>query len=82
MTRADVPVRVLCWLVSAYRLLVSPVLGPTCRYAPTCSGYALEAVRRHGAGRGLGLALRRLLRCHPWAAGGFDPVPPARPRRP
>lgn len=50
---------------------------PSCRFAPTCSCYALEAVARHGAGRGSWLALRRILRCHPWGGHGFDPVPPA-----
>lgn len=82
MSKPSVPVRALCVLISGYRLLVSPVLAPACRYAPTCSGYALEALRRHGALRGSGLALRRILRCHPWADGGFDPVPEAEPRRP
>lgn len=81
MSKPGVAVRVLCALVAAYRLLVSPVLAPACRYAPTCSGYALEALRRHGAVRGSALALRRILRCHPWADGGFDPVPAPRPRR-
>ena len=75
MTKASVPVRALCVLIWAYRLFVSPVLAPSCRYAPTCSGYALEALRRHGAVRGSVLAVRRILRCHPWADGGFDPVP-------
>jgi hypothetical protein len=60
----------------AYRYLISPVLGPRCRYLPSCSDYALEALRRHGARRGLGLALRRIGRCHPWGGSGFDPVPP------
>jgi putative membrane protein insertion efficiency factor len=66
-------------LIHLYRLLVSPVLGPCCRFAPSCSAYALEAVERHGALRGGWLALRRLLRCHPWAAWGYDPVPPVNP---
>ena len=82
MTKPSVPVRALSVLISAYRLFVSPVLAPACRYTPTCSGYALEALRRHGAVRGSGLAVRRILRCHPWADGGFDPVPEAEPRRP
>jgi hypothetical protein len=63
--------------VHLYRLLISPVVGPSCRYLPTCSDYAIEALQRHGAWRGLGLTLRRLARCHPWGGAGFDPVPPA-----
>lgn len=62
-------------LVRAYRLLLSPWLGSACRFEPTCSRYAIEALERHGALRGSGLAGWRLLRCHPWCAGGFDPVP-------
>lgn len=65
--------------VQGYRLLLSPWLGSACRFTPTCSAYALEALRGHGARRGLGLTARRLLRCHPGCAGGHDPVPPARP---
>lgn len=62
--------------VHAYRLLVSPLLGPACRFAPSCSAYALEAIKVHGPFRGWLLALRRLLRCHPWGGSGYDPVPP------
>lgn len=65
----------LIGFLRAYRVLVSPLYGQVCRYHPSCSAYALEAVTRHGALRGSGLALRRLVRCHPWAAGGYDPVP-------
>ena len=61
--------------IRAYQLVLSPILPPSCRYEPTCSEYALEAIRRHGAWRGAGLALRRVARCHPWQPGGFDPVP-------
>lgn len=68
--------RGLVALVTAYRLLLSPVLGPACRYAPSCSDYAIEALRGHGAARGALLALRRVLRCHPWGGHGYDPVPP------
>ncbi|GAB3459114.1 membrane protein insertion efficiency factor YidD [Massilia terrae] len=68
----------LAWLVRAYQLLVSPMLGQNCRFYPTCSNYALEALRTHGAVRGSWLAARRVCRCHPWNEGGVDPVPPAK----
>ena len=68
--------RLLIGLLRAYRAGISPLYGEVCRYYPSCSAYALEAVRAHGAGRGSWLTLRRLSRCHPWAAGGLDPVPP------
>jgi putative membrane protein insertion efficiency factor len=64
--------RVLIWL---YRMLLSPVLGPHCRFEPSCSAYAMEAVKRYGAGRGSLLALWRIGRCHPWGGCGYDPVP-------
>jgi putative membrane protein insertion efficiency factor len=64
--------------VLLYRLCVSPWKPPTCRFRPTCSRYALDALRRHGAVRGGWLAVRRLCRCHPFCEPGFDPVPPAR----
>ncbi len=64
-------------IIHAYRGLISPLLGPTCRFYPSCSAYALEAVDRYGAQRGSWLALRRLLRCHPFNPGGYDPVPEA-----
>ncbi|MEW6219941.1 MAG: membrane protein insertion efficiency factor YidD [Thermodesulfobacteriota bacterium] len=63
-------------LIRLYQLLVSPILPPSCRFVPSCSQYAIEAVGRHGAGRGLIMAGRRLLRCHPWHPGGVDPVDP------
>ena len=62
----------------AYKRLVSPFLPPACRFYPTCSEYAAEAVEVHGALKGSALAAGRLLRCNPWSAGGFDPVPPAK----
>lgn len=61
--------------IRAYRWLVSPLLGRHCRFHPSCSEYALEALQRHGLWKGSGLALRRVGCCHPWHAGGFDPVP-------
>ncbi len=61
----------------AYKRFVSPLMPPACRFHPTCSEYAAEAVEVHGALKGTALALGRLLRCNPWSAGGFDPVPPA-----
>lgn len=66
---------VLIGLLKAYRFAISPLYGQVCRYYPSCSAYALEAVTEHGAIRGSWLAVRRLARCHPWAAGGYDPVP-------
>jgi putative membrane protein insertion efficiency factor len=67
--------RVLLILIRGYRSGVSPLLPPACRYTPTCSAYAAEAIARYGAARGSWLALRRLLRCHPWGGTGYDPVP-------
>lgn len=66
---------VLIALLKVYRLVISPLYGNVCRYYPSCSAYALQAVQTHGAARGSWLATRRLLRCHPWAPGGYDPVP-------
>lgn len=63
--------------IRAYQLLLSPWLGHHCRYYPTCSRYAIEAIEEHGSFKGSQLAIRRLLRCHPWHEGGADPVPPA-----
>ncbi|MGN6251412.1 MAG: membrane protein insertion efficiency factor YidD [Marmoricola sp.] len=68
---------VLIGLLRAYRFAISPLYGQVCRYHPSCSAYALEAVTRHGSVRGSWLAARRVGRCHPWAAGGYDPVPDA-----
>lgn len=71
--------RMLAWplqlLVQIYRFTISPWLGANCRYEPTCSAYALEALQKHGAFRGSALAARRIARCHPWGDSGYDPVP-------
>jgi putative membrane protein insertion efficiency factor len=69
------PARLVVALLRVWQYLVSPTYGPTCRFYPSCSAYALEAVDRHGLVRGGWLALRRLGRCHPWNPGGVDPVP-------
>jgi hypothetical protein len=71
----------LILLVKAYRRLLSPLLPRACRFHPTCSAYALQALERHGALRGSWLALRRLGRCHPFHPGGLDPVPELTPKR-
>lgn len=67
---------ILIRCVQAYRLMLSPWLGSSCRFEPTCSAYALKALTVHGASHGGLLTLKRLVRCHPWCAGGHDPVPP------
>jgi putative membrane protein insertion efficiency factor len=67
--------RLLIALVRGYRYLLSPWWGGQCRFSPTCSEYAIQALQRHGAWKGSWLATRRISRCHPWHAGGFDPVP-------
>ena len=67
--------RVLIVPVLGYRRFISPLIPPRCRFAPSCSEYALEALRQHGAARGLWLTVRRLARCHPFHPGGYDPVP-------
>lgn len=72
---ASVPGLVLRGLIRGYQLLVSPVLPSSCRFSPSCSAYALEAVARHGAAQGGWLAVKRVCRCHPWHEGGWDPVP-------
>ncbi len=64
--------------IHLYRWFLSPFLGRHCRFQPTCSQYALEAIAAHGAARGWWLALKRIGRCHPWGAAGFDPVPERR----
>lgn len=71
-------IRLLQLPILAYRWFVSPLLGPRCRFAPSCSEYALQALARHGPVYGLWLTLRRVTRCHPLNPGGYDPVPPKR----
>ena len=70
---------VLRLLVLTYQWVLSPVLGANCRYDPSCSAYAIEALEKHGALRGGWLAIRRLARCHPWGGSGYDPVPDPHP---
>jgi len=67
----------LIGLITIYRYSLSPLLGSSCRFYPSCSCYAQESIERHGALRGLVLAVRRIARCHPWNPGGYDPVPDA-----
>ena len=75
----DWPRRFLMGIVRAYRLLLSPWLGSSCRFEPTCSVYALQALEQHGATVGSYLTVHRLARCQPWCQGGHDPVPASRP---
>lgn len=86
MTRAQSPrnpvTMLLVGMVRAYQLVVSPWLAPRCRYYPSCSAYAVTALRVHGPARGLALAAWRLLRCNPWSLGGVDHVPPRRGTEP
>ena len=70
-----VAAQALLLLIEAYRVTLAPLIGGFCRFVPSCSVYAQEAIRRHGALPGTGMAVRRLLRCHPFHPGGFDPVP-------
>jgi uncharacterized protein len=70
--------RVLIALIRVYQVCISPLIPPRCKYYPSCSQYAIEAIRVHGAWRGTGLAIWRLLRCNPLSDGGLDPVPPRR----
>ncbi|MDP1953578.1 MAG: membrane protein insertion efficiency factor YidD [Polaromonas sp.] len=74
-----VPQKFLVGLVKGYRLLLSPWLGSSCRFEPTCSAYSLQALQQHGATKGSYLTLYRLVRCHPWCHGGYDPVPSSQP---
>lgn len=61
-------------ILRGYKLLISPLLPPSCRFTPTCSEYAVEAIHKHGLGKGAALGLKRILRCHPFSQGGYDPV--------
>ncbi len=67
--------KILVLLVKAYRYFLSPLLGPSCRFSPTCSEYALQALGKYGALKGLWLSVKRVGRCHPWHDGGYDPLP-------
>ena len=78
---ATVPARLVMMPIAGYRRFISPLLGPRCRFAPSCSEYAVDALAEHGAARGLWLAAKRIARCHPFHPGGYDPVPPAKPAR-
>jgi putative membrane protein insertion efficiency factor len=71
--------RILIGVVRIYQLAISPWTPPACRFTPTCSAYAIDALREHGAVRGLWLSLRRIVRCHPWGGYGYDPVPDRKP---
>ncbi len=66
---------ILLWIIRGYQLIVSPYLGQSCRFTPTCSEYSLEAIQEYGTLKGGWMALRRIGRCHPWHDGGYDPVP-------
>ena len=72
---------VLTGLIRSYQWAISPLLGPHCRFYPSCSQYAHEAIERHGVARGVWLAIRRVARCHPWHPGGVDPVPELFPKK-
>ncbi|MBQ9237845.1 MAG: membrane protein insertion efficiency factor YidD [Treponema sp.] len=64
-----------CFFIHIYQLCVSPWFPRSCRYEPTCSNYGIEAIKKYGPGKGLWLTVRRVMRCHPWHSGGYDPVP-------
>jgi len=78
MNMRDLPRRLALGAIRVYQLALSPYIGRQCRFHPTCSNYAAEAIEGFGVVRGSALAIRRLLRCHPFHPGGFDPVPPAK----
>ena len=76
------PVAIIAGAIRGYQLVLSPLIGPRCRYLPTCSEYAQDAIRTHGAARGTLLTVRRIARCHPLGGSGYDPVPPRADPRP
>ena len=80
-TLKALPATVLIGMIKVYQAVLSPLSGPTCKYYPSCSQYAVIAIRTHGTLRGTGLALWRILRCNPWSLGGVDDVPPRRDQR-
>lgn len=67
--------QIILWFISAYRYCISPLLVPSCRFYPTCSCYAQDAITEYGVIKGSALTVKRLLKCHPWHIGGFDPIP-------
>ncbi|BDC91909.1 hypothetical protein SAMN04487977_10662 [Treponema bryantii] len=67
--------KLFCFLIRAYQICISPLLGKNCRFTPTCSAYALEAIKKYGPGKGLFLSIKRVLKCNPFHEGGYDPVP-------
>lgn len=67
--------KICIFMIRGYQKYISPMTGPHCKYTPTCSQYAIEALEKYGVVKGLWLSVRRILRCHPWAEGGYDPVP-------
>ena len=71
----NIMAHLLTWMIKAYQLMLSPYFGQQCRFYPTCSQYALDSIKKHGAIMGAYYSVRRLLRCHPWHAGGHDPIP-------
>ncbi len=71
--------KIAIWFIRGYRYFISPLIGPRCRFTPTCSEYAIEAIKHHGLIKGVWLAGKRLLKCHPLTHGGYDPVPPRHP---
>lgn len=78
MAKITAPIRyLLIGLIRGYQFVISPLIGPRCRFIPTCSNYAIEALKVHGVAKGSWLTFKRLLKCHPLHGGGFDPVPPA-----
>jgi uncharacterized protein len=79
--KATVPARLLMLPIGGYQRFISPMFGPRCRFAPSCSAYALAALAEHGAARGLWLAVARIARCHPFHPGGYDPVPARKPAK-